>query len=476
MSTTRPNILWICTDQQRFDTIAALGNPHINTPNLDRLVAEGVTFTNAFAQSPVCTPSRASFLTGRYPRVTGARQNGQMIPSHEILVTRMLAEAGYDCGLSGKLHLAPCHRQVEKRIDDGYRVFRWSHDPSPQWGKANEYTAWLESKGYKWEDIYRPNGKHAYPGVPAELHQTTWCFDRAIEFIEEEREGPWCSSINVFAPHHPFDPPKEYLDRYDPDQLPDPSYKPGELDNKPVFQKVDHDGAYGGMLLGFSKMTPRERREVTAAYYAMIEQVDDNVGRILKVLEDSGQRENTIVIFMSDHGELLGDHGMYLKGPHMYDCSLRVPLIISWPGRFKAGLRSDALVELVDIVPTLLTACGMEIPVRVQGKSLYDICTGRADPHQHKDQIYAEYYVGQPFHRKLKELPLLTTVRTREYKLTSYAGLDIGELYDLKADPGEHENLWDSPEHKDLKMEMLKLCFDVSVLTQDPIPVRTADW
>jgi arylsulfatase len=471
----RPNILWICTDQQRFDTIACLGNPHIHTPNLDRLVSQGVTFTHAFSQSPVCTPSRASFLTGRYPRTTGARQNGQAIPSDEVLITRMLADKGYDCGLSGKLHIAPCQKIVEKRIDDGYRVFHWSHDPSPQWGKANEYTAWLESKGYKWEDLYHPKG-YAFAGVPADLHQTKWCFDRAIDFINEKRTSPWLMSVNVFAPHHPFDPPKEYFDRYDPDKLPDPSYKEGELANKPIFQQVDHDGAYGGSQLGFSKMTPRERREVTAAYYAMIEQIDDNVGRILKSLDETGQRENTIVIFMSDHGELLGDHGVYLKGPYSYDCSIRVPLIVSWPGHFKAGLKSDALVELVDLVPTLLTALDMPIPNRVQGTSLFDICTGKADPHNHKDCVYTEYYIGQPFHRKLKERPLLTTVRTRTSKITSYAGMEIGELYDLRADPGEHDNLWDSPAHKNLKMEMVKLCFDTSILTQDPLPERIADW
>lgn len=477
METKRPNILWICTDQQRFDTIGALGNPYIRTPNLDKLAAEGIAFTHAFSQNPVCTPSRASFLTGRYPRTTGARQNGQTTPSHEVLITRMLADIGYDCGLSGKLHIAPCNKRVEQRIDDGYRVFNWSHDPHPHWGKDNQYTAWHEAQGYKWKDIYKnPDGKHAFAGVPAELHQTTWCIDRAIDFIKEERQGPWCMSVNIFAPHHPFDPPKEYFDRYDADKLPDPAYRPGELDNKPIFQQVDHDGAYGGMLLGFSKMTPRERREVTAAYYAMIEQVDDNVGRVLKFLDDTGQRENTIVIFMSDHGELLGDHGMYLKGPHMYDCSIRVPLIVSWPGKCKAGLRSDALVELVDVVPTLLTALGMEIPVRVQGRSFFDICTGAADPHTHRDHVYAEYYIGQPFHQKLKDQPLLTTVRTRTAKLTSYAGMDIGEFYDLQSDPGEHDNLWDDPKHREFKAEMLKLCFDASVMTQDPIPQRIAPW
>ncbi len=127
MSGTRPNVLWICTDQQRHDTVRALGNPHINTPRIDELVSKGVSFTHAFAQSPVCTPSRAAFMTGRYPRTTKCRQNGQAMPANEKLVSRLFADAGCTCGLAGKLHLATCaNGVVETRIDDGYRTFHWS--------------------------------------------------------------------------------------------------------------------------------------------------------------------------------------------------------------------------------------------------------------------------------------------------------------------------------------------------------------
>ncbi|MBT7923192.1 MAG: sulfatase-like hydrolase/transferase, partial [Opitutae bacterium] len=150
----RPNILWICTDQQRFDTIRALGNSSARTPNLDRFIGEGVAFENAFCQSPVCAPSRASFLTGRYPRTTRCRQNGQSIPSDEVLVTKLFAEAGYHCGLAGKLHLASCSDgKVEDRTDDGYEDFHWSHHPQPDWPE-NAYTQWLAEKGKTWEDVY----------------------------------------------------------------------------------------------------------------------------------------------------------------------------------------------------------------------------------------------------------------------------------------------------------------------------------
>ena len=150
----QPNILWICTDQQRYDTISALGNSYINTPCIDSLVESGVAFEHAYSQSPVCTPSRAAFLTGRYPRTTKCRQNGQALPPNEKLISKIFADAGYTCGLAGKLHLATCANGiVETRIDDGYEVFHWSHHPQPDWPE-NAYTQWLKSKGTSWEELY----------------------------------------------------------------------------------------------------------------------------------------------------------------------------------------------------------------------------------------------------------------------------------------------------------------------------------
>ena len=150
----KPNVLWICSDQQRFDTLGCYGNPFVQTPNLDKLAAAGVLFENVYSQSPVCTPSRASFLTGRYPRTTRCRQNGQAIPPDEVLVTKLLRDAGYVCGLAGKLHLAPCNPSVckdtEQRIDDGYAQFFWSHDPGDVWF-AHDYTQWLRNKGLRRE-------------------------------------------------------------------------------------------------------------------------------------------------------------------------------------------------------------------------------------------------------------------------------------------------------------------------------------
>ena len=469
-----PNILWVCTDQQRYDTVHCLNNPHIRTPNVDRLAGEGVAFTRAYCQNPVCTPSRASFLTGRYPRTTRTRQNGQNIPQDEVLVTKMLADAGYDCGLAGKLHLSSCDQgKVEIRIDDGYRVFHWSHHPNPDWPE-NAYIHWLTAKGQRWQDHYhRPPGAEAYPGVPAELHQTTWCAEKAIEFMREPRNGPWLMSLNIFDPHHPFDPPQEYLDRYDPEAVPDPKFRPGELDNKPYCQQVDHQGAYSGRGVSCAKLTPRQRREIVAAYYAMIELIDDQVGRVLDALEETGQRQNTIVIFTSDHGEMLGDHGILLKGPHMYEGAVRVPLILSWPERFEQGMRTDALVELTDLAPTLLECANVPIPASVQGRSFMPICTGEADAGKHRDSVFCEHYNSFSFH---DPVAYNTMVRDERYKVVVYHGTDAGELYDLQDDPDEFVNLWDSPDHRDLRFEMVRKCFDASVFTLDPLPVRQGKW
>ena len=473
MSASPPNILWICTDQQRYDTIHGLGNEAIRTPTLDALMAESVTFTGAYVQSPVCTPSRASFLTGRYPRTTRCRQNGQQLPADEVLVTKMLADAGYDCGLVGKLHLAPCQGRAEVRGDDGYRVFHWSHHPKPDW-EESDYGRWLQAQGVNWDELYGvPPGQQVGPGIPTQYHQTTWCADKTIDFIREQRDGPWLMSVNPFDPHHPFDPPQEYLDKYDPAAVPLPNYTPGELEDKPDFQRIAHRGAYGGRGLSFATLSERQRREIIAAYYAMIELLDDQVGRMLAALDETGQRDNTLVIFMSDHGEMLGDHGILLKGPYFYECAVHVPLIIRWPQRFASNARYDGLVEMVDLVPTLLEAAGLPLPLRVQGRSLYNVCVEPGDHHARREHVLCEYYNAMTGHGGAAHGTML---RTATHKICVYHGRDEGELYDLEADPQEARNLWSLPEQAALKLDLMKRCFDASVFTMDPAPPREAGF
>lgn len=458
----QPNILWICTDQQRWDTIRSLGNSHIRTPNIDRLVAQGVSFTHTYCQSPICTPSRASFLTGRYAGSIRASMNGNDYWAEGApLVTKQLKDVGYDCGLAGKFHLAGAAYRLEPRPqDDGYRVFHWSHDPNDRWPTGHAYADWVRSQGYDLGEL------HESPdGIPAKLHQTTWCADRAIDFMQEAHTGPWLMSVNIFDPHTPFNPPKEYLNRYDPATLPGPYFQESDLAAQAKLSGVDFQ---------HPARRPEEfdANEIQARYYAMIELIDDNVGRMLDALEASGQAENTVVIFMSDHGETLGDHGLLLKGNRFYEGLVRVPLIISWPGHFEAGLVSDGLVELTDLAPTLLTLGGAELPDKLVGKSLLPILQGEADPHTHREQVRCEYYRalnpdGPGRDDGSFEIHFGTMLRRGQYKLCVYHGLAHGELFDLAADPREFNNLWDDPAYTGLKLELMQASFDALVHSVD---------
>ncbi|PTX52711.1 choline-sulfatase [Melghirimyces profundicolus] len=475
----QPNILWICTDQQRFDTLGVYGNQYVKTPNIDRLAENGVLFENAFCQSTVCAPSRASFLTGRYPRTTRCRKNGQNIPEEEVLVTRLLAEGGYTCGLSGKLHISACHPKVcsatERRINDGYSQFYWSHHPAGDW-PTNEYIQWLRNKGKTFSPEPVEGCKYIEYGPDAEDHQATWCAEKAIEFIEANQnfEKPWLFSVNIFAPHHPFDPPKSHLQRYLDrfDEIPLPNYKEGELECKTSFQRRDHEGAYGNTnLYPFCNMTETDHRYVRAAYWAMIDLIDEQVGKMIEALERTDQLEDTIVIFMSDHGELLGDHGIYLKGPHFYEPCVHVPLIVSFPGTITKGSRSSALVELVDLAPTLLEAAGVPDYPGMQGKSIWPVLIGEAE--QHRQDVYCESY---DFPDKDGQVGYAGMIRTERYKLTMYHMQGDGELYDLEKDPNETQNLWDDPEYQSVRFQMLERLCKRMAETVDPLPSRISPW
>ncbi|NLF38251.1 sulfatase-like hydrolase/transferase [bacterium] len=482
----RPNILWICTDSQRWDTLGCYGNRFVRTPNIDRLAASGVQFDHCYAQNPLCTPSRGCFLTGRYPVTTGLRQNGQDIRASEKLVTKILADNGYVCGLAGKLHLSACDHRIknfgkdewwkhpeelffkgtERRIDDGYAEFYWDHAPSAHF-RSSAYSRWLVEKGVKLERRDREDSKVVKRGMPVEHHQTTFCAEKAIGFIKgyEGSPYPWLFSVNIFDPHFTIDPPDEFLAPYLErlDEIPLPNYVEGELDNKPAYEKQFADsGPYARQ-----KMTDRDHRLCRAAYWAMCDLIDVQVGRILDALDETGQRDNTIVIFTSDHGEMLGDHGIYIKGPFMYDPAIRVPLIISFPNAIAGGCRTNALVELGDLAPTLLDAAGLPRDPGMQARSLWPFLTG-TDRARFRDDVYCEYYNSNPN----KPRQYCTMIRTDTHKIVVWHGQELGELYDVQADPNETRNLWDDLSSANVKMAMMKRACDRMAYTCDPLPER----
>ena len=489
MTSPRPNILWYCTDQQRWDTIRSLGNPHIRTDALDALANAGTAFTRAYTQSPICTPARASFLTGRYPASHHVYRNGNAyFPAHEKLVTKRFAEAGYDCALIGKLHLAAA-KDYEVRTDDGYRVFLWSHHPTPDQAYGHDYENWLKhEKKVDPAELFANLNYFCGPGVASEFHQTTWCSEMAIRFLSERRDRPWMISVNTFDPHGPFDAPPEYLKRYDPATLPLPRFRESDIERQRAFIAIDQQTKVAD--------DPRIRKDIVpvsadshdaiasahneydalavkANYYAMIEQIDDQFARIIAALRASGQLENTIIVFMSDHGEMLGDHGLILKGCRFFDGLVRVPLIMSWAGQFENGLRSNALVETIDVAPTLLAACGLEIPSSMQGKSLLPILQGKADPSHHKDHVISEYREAMGGHADATHASMVFDGR---YKSVFYHGHDLAELFDHSNDPEEYENLWLRTDNTELKLSQLRAHLDAMMDTVDIGPPRFVNY
>ena len=483
MPKSLPNIIWYCTDQQRYDTIASLGNDFINTPNIDKFIKNGFAYKNAYVQSPICTPSRSSFLTGRYPATTHAHRNGaDYFPPNEILISKMLKDAGYDCGLVGKLHLAAADGGVEKRSDDGYRVFQYSHDSVA--GKinveSNDYKKWLkEEKKLDLEELYAPINNFCCDGVPEEYHQTTWCTDMAIKFIEEPRDKPWMLSINPFDPHPPFDPPKEFRDKYNPEDLPSPLFRKNDIIRQKKFSKVSQQAIEAIDPSGKNQEPPKKGgyinggnyppesfngKEVKAAYYAMIELIDKHFGRLVDYLKEKNELENTLIIFHSDHGEMLGDHGLIYKGSRFFEGLVHVPLIFSWENKLTSNVVSDALVELVDIVPTILEAAGIKIPYYIQGKSLMPMMIGEKPYDFHKPFVVSEFNdsLGSP---KVYQLTHATMVFDGRYKTIIYHGLNFGEIYDLEKDPGEFDDLWDSNINPDLKFKLLHKHIDAVMST-----------
>lgn len=489
----RPNILWICTDQQRYDTIAALGNPHIRTPNLDRLAASGLTFRNAYCQSPVCTPSRASFLTGCYPSTTHVHRNGNgWFPQEWVprLISRILADAGYDCGLAGKLHISSCKTRPEPRVADGYRVFKWSHTPrpTPAWPPPTDaYQEWLHAQGVDWATAFGAVKLKGWPaeyqaGVAARYSHSTWCAAEAISFLSERRSAPWLMSVNLFEPHPlappsavpgnkaerpvvaalsegEFHPPPEKLARMKPDEMPLPYFAEGDLENQHALREVAHQTTKA------RRPSEYPARHMMAAYYASVELIDDQVGRMLDALEKTGQRENTIVLFHSDHGEMLGDHGLMAKGCRFYEGAVHVPLIFSWPARFHARGSASGLVELTDIVPTLLDAVGLPVPDYVEGRSLFPLLTGAAEPARHRPFVRSEYHDAI-----VSRLPKPTHANMYfdgRWKLVVYHGLGVGELYDLTEDPHEFRNRWNAPAFQDVQTRLIGKLFDEIMVSTD---------
>jgi len=455
-----PIIVWYCTDQQRLDTIGALGNPFVQTPTLDRLVAEGTAFTRAYCQSPICTPSRASIMSRKYPsRVHNTRNGNATFPENEPLISKRIADLGYDCGMIGKFHLQSSGKRTEPRIpNDGFRYWKFSHAPRDDWPEGeHDYADWVRENGGDLNSL-----RESPDNVPARFHQSTWATTRAIEFLGEDRvDQPWMLNINVYDPHPPFTPPREYEDRFSAEDMPGPQFEKSDIAAQDRLTDADFQ----------TRSKPPEEIEAKSAqakYYAMIALIDDQFARLWDAIRESGQADNTVIIFTSDHGETLGDHGLLYKGCRFYEGLVRVPLIFHFPSHFREGVQYDHPVELLDLSATLLQIAGAKIPDDHQGKDLSPILKGTGDDEPVRDSVRCEYFDALASEFTGGNGTFATMYLEGRYKLSVYHSIGKGELFDLHDDPWEHRNLWDDPNFEDVKNELILKSFNSHVnLTTD---------
>lgn len=456
----------------------------ISGPPASTGYARADSFTRTYAQSTLCTPSRASFLTGRYCAAHNVYRNGaERFPGDEILVTRLLADAGYDCALIRKLHISSSEHG-EARADDGYRVVHWSNLPYP--GEAadnlNEYLAWLQDeKGVDPDDVlprydmwdrghsHAGQGDFIRPGPDEDLRQTKWANEMALRFVEQSRDGFWLLSINPYDPHLAYLPPRAYLDAYDPAEMPPPLFRPHDLERQPRFHGLRAQNVFARDPLDLRR--PEERdpaagvgasfnaRLIKCGYYAMIEMIDRHLGELLDALKAPGELDNTLVVFQSDHGEFLGDHGLVFKGARFFDGAVRVPLVVSWPGRIAGGRTPDMLAELIDVAPTLLETAGVEVPYVMQGRSLWPALDG-AEANGGKSMVVSEFYDSCNFSEGGNDPTQAVMSFDGRYKMVTYRNHDLRELYDLENDPGEFDDLWDDTGSRYLKLQVMSLHVD----------------
>ena len=393
-------------------------------------------------------------MTGMYPsRLHNTRNGNDTFPAYPPVITKLIADSGYRCGLVGKFHLQSSGRRTEPRIEDGFSYWRFSHAPRDDWSEGHHYADWVKQNGGDLNALRESEDR-----VPPELHQTTWASECAIEFIRGQTGNqPWLLNVNIYDPHPPFIPPKAYADRFDPRAMPGPHFEDRDLAQQSRLKAVDFQDEI---------RTPDEhdafRRQ--ACYYAMIAQIDDQFARILQCLADAGQTDNTVVVFTSDHGESLGDHGLMFKGCRFYEGLVRVPLIFRWPKNFRSAFQSDALVELTDLSATLIDVAGLPQPKYMQGKSLIPMLKGELSASQHREFVRSEYFDALDPHFTGGTGTYATMYRDKRYKLSLYHDHDLGELYDLKEDPWEHNDLWSSDQHSEIKHRLIRESFNAHVL------------
>ncbi len=439
----RPNIVFMLGEGQRADAIGLAGNRILQTPNHDRIGREGVYFRNAFVTNALCAPARAAIMTGMYSHATGALGNDTKnpMPASIPMFTDLLHQAGYEVALCGKAH-----------IGYGARDRYWDYYVGYNAPGTNYYhpVMW---EGYK-GNITGPNTYSEYVD--------DFVTDRALNWLKQKRDKPFCLLLWWTAPHAPFYRARRHLDLYNGVSIPKPDTFDDDLKGYPGKPRAfaDADNKIGTTILGNDD--PRSLEELVKDYYAGLVDIDENVGRVLDYLSESGQLDDTVILNGSDHGFFLGEWRMYDKR-FMHEPSIRVPMTIRYPKAFEAGRVVDGMVLDLDIAPTLLELAGVSVPRKMQGRSLVKVAQNQ-EPNWRKDWLY-EYY-EYPASQRVRPH---RGIRTERHKLIHYyLAPEEFELYDLQSDPGERNNLYEDPNHSELAGTLKARLTELRRETHDP--------
>jgi len=439
--TARPNILFIMVDEMKWNVMGCANHPIVKTPNLDRLAREGTRFATAYTVAPICTASRYSFFTSRYAHVHGAVDNSTPPREPPLLLPAILKHHGYQTAISGKLHFIPnnldyCFDYFWSFANEGPgRLPTWPQDMERKYGRNAARR--VVTRPFPEDPLGRDLGKLPYP---KEDSQTFWITDLAIEFLRvRDKAHPFFLFVSYLDPHSPSHLCEPYWSMFDADKMPLP----------PTF-KQDPSRQSRTAANRHEVNDPAIVKAMTAAYYAKVTMVDDNVGRLLRQLEAAGLTENTLVVFTADHGNMLGDLNRWFKGV-MHEGSSRIPLLMKAPSssrfaaQFNHGAVVSSIVENIDVMPTLCEMVGVPLPSEgIQGRSMTRLASGSESGW--KDRAFAERNSRM--------------IRTPQYKLIKNDSKSVRrggseyELYDLTKDPQEAHDLASDPAHTAVVREL----------------------